>query len=157
MDLKLREYDKKDLDRHLELFVMNGICQEINEKIRKHEGRWLKKVIKNYKKEKPDFYILAINLNGKLIGNLIAEKINYRNKTLEFGFWIGKDYWGKGYTTRALNLFLKKITRKFKPLKIYAHCKRNNIASGRVLEKAGFNLESEKKNMKTYSKLTQCY
>jgi RimJ/RimL family protein N-acetyltransferase len=151
--IKLRKYKERDLDRHLELFLMNDICKKINDKIREQEKEWLKKVIANYKKEKPDFFTIAIILNDKLIGNLVAEKIDYKNKTLEIGFWIGKDYWGKGITTKALNLFLKKIIKKFKPRKILAHHKKDNPASGRVLEKAGFNFESEKKGMKIYSKL----
>lgn len=154
MKLKLRRYNKRDLDRHLELFLMNNICKKISPKIRQQEKRWLEKVIQNYKREKPDFYVLAITLDNELIGNLIAEKIDYKNKTLEVGLWVGKNYWGKGYATKALNLFLKKVIRKFKPQKIYAHHKKANIASKRVLEKGGFNFESEKNNMKTYSKLT---
>lgn len=150
--MKLRKYNKKDLERHLKLFLMNGICKKINEKIRQQEKEWLRKVIENYEKEKPNFYILAIILNKELIGNLVAEKINYKNKTLEIGFWIGKNYWGKGYTTKALNLFLKRIMKKFKPKKIYAHHKKNNFSSGRVLEKGGFIFESENKGMKTYYK-----
>ena len=87
-----------------------------------------------------------------MIGNLVAEKFNYKNKTLEIGFWIGKTYWSKGYTTKALNLFLKKIITKFKPKKIYAHHKKNNFASGKVLEKSEFILEKVNNGIKTYSK-----
>ena len=152
MELKLRKYNEKDLDRHLELFLMNGICKKINEGIKQREKEWLRKVVENYKKEKPGFYVMAIVLDGELVGNLIAEKIDYQNKTLEIGFWIGKDYWGKGYATKALNLFLKKIAVKFKPKKVYACHKKNNSASGRVLEKAGFSFENEKGNMKMYSR-----
>ena len=153
MEIRLRKYKERDLDRHLELFLMNGICKKIDEKTKKQEKGWLKKVIANYKKEKPDFFTMAIILNGKLIGNLVAEKIDYKNKTLEVGFWIGKDYWRQGVTTKALKIFLKKIMEKFQPKKIFAYHKEGNLSSGRVLEKAGFNFESERKGMKTYSKL----
>jgi RimJ/RimL family protein N-acetyltransferase len=153
MTIKLRKYKEEDLDRHLELFLMNGIYNKIDKKIRERERKWLKEVIKNYGKKKPDFYVLAITLDNKLIGNLIAEKFNYNNKTLELGFWIGKSYWGKGYTTKALKLFLRIIIKKFKPKKIFAYHKKNNPASGRVLEKAGFKLEGEKIGMKEYSKI----
>jgi RimJ/RimL family protein N-acetyltransferase len=151
MTLKLRKYNLRDLDRHLELFLMNDIYKKINEKIRQQEKKWLEKAIKNYEKRQPNFYVLAITLDNKLIGNLIAEKIDYKNKTLEIGFWIGKRYWGKGYTTTALKSFLKKIIKKFKPRIILAHHKTNNPASGRVLEKTGFKFESEKRGMKTYT------
>ena len=55
------------------------------------------------------------------------------------GYWIGKEYWGKGVATRALAAFLKIVTER--PL--YAHVARHNVASIRVLEKCGFNRERE--------------
>ena len=53
------------------------------------------------------------------------------------GYWIGKEYWGKGVATRALAAFLQLVTER--PL--YAHVARHNVGSIRVLEKCGFNLE----------------
>src|SRR5688572_8276078 len=55
------------------------------------------------------------------------------------GYWIGKEYWGKGVATRALAAFLKIVTER--PL--YAHVARHNVASIRVLEKCRFNRERE--------------
>lgn len=137
--IKLRKYKTSDLDRHLELLAMNGIKAN-----KKNEAVWLKKAIKNYKK-KPEFYVLAITLNNKIIGNAIAEKI--KNKSCDIGFWIGKKYQNKGYATKALKLFLKHIKRKFKPKTIYASHKKGNLASARVLEKAGFKIKCYKRDM----------
>lgn len=148
--LKLRKYNKKDLERHLELFLMNGVYKRINEKTEKQEGEWIERVIENYKKKNPDSYTLAIILDGKLIGNLIAEKIDYENKTLEIGFWIGKNYWNKGYATKALKKFLKKIEKKFPSFRIIARHKMKNVASGRVLKKSGFKFKKNEKGMKVY-------
>ena len=50
------------------------------------------------------------------------------------GYWIGKEYWGKGVATQALAQFLEDV--KTRPL--YAHVAKHNIASRRVLEKCGF-------------------
>ena len=133
MQINLRKYRKADLKRHLALLAMNKITGN-----NKREKLWLDKAIRNYSRQKPDFHVLVIILKNKLIGNLVAEKINLRNKSLEIGFWIGKQYWNKGYATEALSLFLKRIEKKFKPEKVYASHKKGNLASGRVLEKAGF-------------------
>ncbi len=143
MQVELRKYRKADLSRHLALLMMNQVYKKIDNKILGQEKIWLDKVIRNYSRQKPEFYVLAIILKNKLIGNLIAEKINYRNKSLEIGFWVGKQYWNKGHATEALSLFLKRIERKFKPEKIYAAHKKGNLASGRVLKKAGFKLLKE--------------
>ena len=55
------------------------------------------------------------------------------------GYWIGKEYWGKGVATEALARFLSIVTAR--PLR--AHVARHNLASIRVLEKSGFRLERE--------------
>jgi RimJ/RimL family protein N-acetyltransferase len=50
------------------------------------------------------------------------------------GYWIGREYWGRGIGTQALRLFLLEVTRR--PL--HANVAVHNIGSRRVLEKAGF-------------------
>jgi RimJ/RimL family protein N-acetyltransferase len=50
------------------------------------------------------------------------------------GYWIGKEYWGKGIATKMLSTFLRYVT--VRPL--YAHVAKHNFASIRVLEKCGF-------------------
>ena len=52
------------------------------------------------------------------------------------GYWIGKNYWGKGVATKALSEFLGHV--RARPL--YAHVAKHNIASIRVLEKCGFTI-----------------
>ena len=53
------------------------------------------------------------------------------------GYWIGKEYWGKGVATRALAAFLHLVTDR--PL--HAHVVKHNVGSIRVLEKCGFSVE----------------
>jgi RimJ/RimL family protein N-acetyltransferase len=53
------------------------------------------------------------------------------------GYWIGKEYWGRGVATRALADFLHLVTDR--PL--YAHVVKHNVRSIRVLEKCGFTEE----------------
>jgi RimJ/RimL family protein N-acetyltransferase len=50
------------------------------------------------------------------------------------GYWIGREYWGKGIATAALSEFLKRLPDR--PLS--AHVAKHNVASIRVLEKCGF-------------------
>lgn len=50
------------------------------------------------------------------------------------GYWIGKEFWGKGIATRALTLFLGSVRER--PL--FAHVAKHNRGSIRVLEKCGF-------------------
>jgi RimJ/RimL family protein N-acetyltransferase len=52
------------------------------------------------------------------------------------GYWLGREYWGKGVATRALASFLR--LEKTRPL--YAHVARHNLGSVRVLQKCGFTM-----------------
>ena len=50
------------------------------------------------------------------------------------GYWVGRDYWGRGVATQALALFVDEVP--IRPL--YAHVAAHNVGSIRVLEKCGF-------------------
>lgn len=52
----------------------------------------------------------------------------------EIGYWVDPQHWGRGIASRALRLFLEEVGER--PLR--AHVVRHNVASIRVLEKAGF-------------------
>ena len=57
-----------------------------------------------------------------------------RNGVRELGYWIGREFWGRGIATRAVAAFLP--LDPFRPLT--AHVLKDNSASIRVLEKNGF-------------------
>lgn len=50
------------------------------------------------------------------------------------GYWMGRETWGRGVATRALEVFLAVVPRR--PLMAYVAV--DNVASRRVLEKCGF-------------------
>ncbi|MFZ4657374.1 MAG: GNAT family N-acetyltransferase [Caldilineaceae bacterium] len=58
----------------------------------------------------------------------------------EVTYWLGKEYWGKGIATWALQAFLAH-TNKRRP--IYARVAKDNLGSRRVLEKCGFTVINE--------------
>ena len=78
----------------------------------------------------------TILVDGQVAGNIgswLQEDVRL------VGYWIGKEYWGKGVATRALAAFLRMLTER--PL--HAHVAKHNVGSIRVLEKCGFCLEHE--------------
>jgi RimJ/RimL family protein N-acetyltransferase len=80
----------------------------------------------------------TILFDGRVAGNVVSWR---QSGEREVGYWIGKEYWGKGIATRALSEFLSHVTAR--PL--YAHVAKHNIASIRVLEKCGFTISDEDK------------
>ena len=80
--------------------------------------------------------IKTILFDGNVAGNIVSFiQLGER----EVGYWLGKDYWGKGIATQALEQFLRLIETR--PL--YAHVAKHNIGSRRVLEKCGFTIAAE--------------
>lgn len=81
----------------------------------------------------------AIVFDGQVAGNIVSWE---GSGEWEVGYWIGKEYWGKGIATKALAAFLGHV--KMRPL--YAHVAKHNIGSLRVLEKCGFTVIGEDKH-----------
>jgi RimJ/RimL family protein N-acetyltransferase len=78
----------------------------------------------------------TIVFDGQVAGNIVSWE---NSGEWEVGYWIGKEYWGKGIATKALALFLDLV--KTRPL--YAHVVKHNIGSRRVLEKCAFKVIGE--------------
>jgi len=73
----------------------------------------------------------TILFEGQVAGNVVSF---VQHGEREVGYWLGKEFWGKGIASRALAEFLGYVAER--PL--YAHVAKHNIASRRVLEKCGF-------------------
>ena len=82
----------------------------------------------------PDAITQTILFDGEVAGNIGSWP---QDGLRLVGYWIGKEYWGKGVATRALAAFLRLVTDR--PL--HAHVAKHNVGSIRVLEKCGFGLE----------------
>lgn len=84
----------------------------------------------------------AIEYKGEFCGviGLILQKDVYR-KSAETGYWIGERYWGKGITTKAVELIVEHGFKELKLIRIYAGVFEYNVASMKVLEKNGFQKE----------------
>lgn len=78
----------------------------------------------------------TILFDDQVAGNIVSWE---QSGEREVGYWLGREFWGKGIATRALSLFLEHVTTR--PL--YAHVVKHNLASRRVLEKCGFVLVGE--------------
>lgn len=76
---------------------------------------------------------MAIVVDGKLVGYLGHWQSEGQSLV---GYWIDREYWGKGVATQALGEFLPLV--RLRPL--FAHVASHNIASQRVLLHHGFRL-----------------
>ena len=87
-----------------------------------------------------DTILRTIEVDGQVAGHLVSFLLVGER---EVGYWLGKEFWGKGIATKALAEFLKIVETR--PL--FARVAKHNIASRRVLEKCGFMVIGEDKYM----------
>jgi RimJ/RimL family protein N-acetyltransferase len=73
----------------------------------------------------------TIVIDNNVAGNVVSWEQGGQRLV---GYWVGRDYWGRGVATAALLEFLKHETTR--PL--YAYVAVRNLGSIRVLEKCGF-------------------
>ena len=92
-------------------------------------------------------YSIAILDTNQFIGviALIPGKPKY--KIAEVWFKIHVNYWGRGYMTEAFHTVLLFAFNDLKLHRIEAGCAVDNIASARVLEKAGMTREGLKRKL----------
>ncbi len=88
-------------------------------------------------------HIFAIEVNGEAAGGIgIHQQHGIMRKNAELGYWLSETYWGNGIISKAILQMVEYGFKTFDITRIYARPFGNNIASKRVLEKAGFKLEA---------------
>src|SRR5689334_22803132 len=78
---------------------------------------------------------LSIALGGRVIGGIGLSEIGATN---EFGYWLGRSHWGKGYATEAGRAFLERIFAAYDITVVQSGVFIDNPASLRVQDKLGF-------------------
>ncbi len=84
----------------------------------------------------------AIECDDAAVGGIgveLLDDVTARSATI--GYWLGQEYWGKGIMTDAVRAMTGYAFANFDITHIIAEVFEKNLASGRVLEKAGYVLE----------------
>jgi RimJ/RimL family protein N-acetyltransferase len=74
----------------------------------------------------------------KFVGAIGLKDINFEEKTVETGYWVGKKYWGNGFVTDAILVLMNFCLKELKLEKIKAIVFESNESSIRVLKKCDF-------------------
>ena len=80
----------------------------------------------------------TIVYNSQVAGNIVSFDMEGKR---EVGYWLGREFWGKGIASHALTEFLGYETTR--PL--YGVAVKHNTGSQRVLTKCGFEFLAEEK------------
>ena len=92
---------------------------------------------------KRETYNFMIFKEKKILGGIGLTE--FKKKSCELGYWLGKRYWGNGFATEAVKSILDFGFDQLNLEEIYASYKIGNEGSKRVLMKCGFHFYREKK------------
>lgn len=92
--------------------------------------------VKAQPEDEPVFILCLRNEARTLIGVCSYERRGGENP--ELGYWLGEPYWGKGYMSEAVKAVIEHAFTVAQHERLVSGCRLQNLASRRVLEKAGF-------------------
>ena len=92
-----------------------------------HFAHWTKNIVGN-----PDGVVRTVLVDGAVAGNVLSWMDPELGRLM--GYWIGREFWGRGIATEAVRLYLTDVTER----PIHAFVALHNVGSQRVLEKNGF-------------------
>lgn len=141
-DLRIRPWRRDDLDALLRYANNPKIASNLRDQFPHPYTRRDGLDYLNYVRSMETPMSFAIECGSEAIGG-----IGYRMGTdiarlsAEMGYWLGEPFWGRGITTRAVTASSDWAFDAYKIIRIYAMAFSHNVASMRVLEKAGFQKE----------------
>lgn len=83
-------------------------------------------------------YAITLKETGGLIGMFSLHPMKMK---IEIGYVLARPYWGKGYMTEALRGVIDWAFTQPDVYRVQAFCDVDNVASARVMEKAGMSRE----------------
>ena len=118
-------------------FYENGTPEEGTKNMRKFQES------KATEFEKGTNYTYDIFVDGQFAGGIELMAISNENHYCEIGYWLAKDFTGRGIMTRATNKMTEIAFDKLNMHCVSIHAAHENKASRAVAERCGFDFEVE--------------
>ena len=143
VNLILRPWNLEDLDNLVKFANNKKIADNLTDAFphpySREDGM---AYINNFREENP-IRVFAIEVDGIACGSIgVFPQADIHRKNAEMGYWLAEEYWGNGIMTEAIQRTLKYGFQAFDINRIFARPFSTNLASQRVLEKAGMKLEA---------------
>ena len=144
MNFELREWKLTDAASLAEnannINIWNNVRDYFPHPYSKEDGKRFIETVLNKPKPIVDF---AIVIDGQAVGGIgIVLQNDVERIGAEIGYWLGEKYWGQGIMTEVVKEMIEYVFLNFPLQKIYAPIFDFNIASQKVLQKAGFEREA---------------
>lgn len=102
---------------------------------------YLRYILYQYRNGEPGSWGIVLRDTGRVIGTIGYMSYSPDNATVEVGYSLAREQWGKGLMTEALRAVIDESFRTLKLHRIEAMHFTDNPASGRVMEKCGMTHE----------------
>jgi len=142
--LLLRWMDERDTDAHFAVFSDPEVTRYWSASPwtdRAQAAQGIADTMANYADGSGLRFGIVLRTSGELIGNTSLHHFFEQNRRCEIGYALGSRHWGKGYAYEALHALLDHGFQALGLNRIEADIDPRNAASGRVLEKLGFQKE----------------
>jgi len=139
--LVLRELHVKDVPRLDELLRDEEVTRYIGWGPIRHARKFIKGMRKNFAAGREIRWGICERSTGLLMGVIDLSHIDRGDQRAMAGFWLGRDYWGRGYMTEAFRAVLGYCFGELKLNRVWAGHIEGNAASGRVQQKCGLRYE----------------
>lgn len=103
--------------------------------------RYIRKQIAAQKAGSSVTFAIELKTEAKLIGIAELRDIEPEHSVAELSYWLGVSAWGQGYMSEAIKPILNFGFINLSLNRIYAYHMVRNRASGKVLQKNGFQVE----------------
>ena len=141
-DLRIRDWRKDDLDALLRYANNPKIAANLRDQFPHPYTRRAGIEYLNYVRSTNPALAFALEFGGEAIGGIgFKQGSDISRLSIEMGYWLGEPFWGRGLTTRAVTAASDWAFGNYKVVRIFATTFAHNVASMRVLEKAGFERE----------------
>lgn len=149
MDISIREWKIEDAEQLRNAINNKKILENLRDGIPypytiENAKEFIKQTLNT---PKDSSYSWAILVDNKVIGSIgVFRKDNIHYRTAEIGYYIAEEYWGNGIMTKVIKEVCNYIFNKTDIIRIFAEPFAYNVASCKVLEKAGFEFEGTLRN-----------
>lgn len=80
--------------------------------------------------------------NGpRLAGTIGVHRIDWMNRRVEIGYWLGREYEGRGIMTDACRAVITYLFRELELHRVEIRCAAGNLRSAAIAKRLGFMLE----------------
>ncbi|KAA3660321.1 MAG: N-acetyltransferase [Calditrichaeota bacterium] len=105
-----------------------------------HAEEWIQTHETLYKDRQQVVFAITLLDKGNLVG-AIGMRTDKVHENAEIGYWVGVDFWNKGFATEAARAVVEFAFSKMELNRIFAHFMVHNPASGKVMKKLGMQFD----------------